>query len=68
MLRFGVFGTFAAKGDDCARECRQKMQIMVAGGDGTSARVRPSLLPISRNISISRWRCQYTVDGSYQLA
>uniref|UniRef100_A0A0D3EI23 DAGKc domain-containing protein n=1 Tax=Brassica oleracea var. oleracea TaxID=109376 RepID=A0A0D3EI23_BRAOL len=48
---FGVFETFAAKGDDCARECREKMQIMVAGGDGTCARVRPSLLPaVSRNL------------------
>ncbi|KAH0938514.1 hypothetical protein HID58_005975 [Brassica napus] len=41
---FGVFETFAAKGDDCARECREKMQIMVAGGDGTGARVRQSLI------------------------
>ncbi|KAG5388902.1 hypothetical protein IGI04_030443 [Brassica rapa subsp. trilocularis] len=42
--RFGVFETFAAKGDDCARYCREKMQIMVAGGDGTGARVRQSLI------------------------
>ncbi|KAG5409536.1 hypothetical protein IGI04_005855 [Brassica rapa subsp. trilocularis] len=49
-MRFLVFylslilGGKHSKGDDCARDCREKMQIMVAGGDGTGARVRQSLI------------------------
>ncbi|KAL0864305.1 hypothetical protein Bca101_043423 [Brassica carinata] len=51
-IRYGLafLETFAAKGDDYAREGREKMQVMVAGGDGTSGWVRPSLLSISRNL------------------
>ncbi|CAH8274824.1 unnamed protein product [Arabidopsis lyrata] len=37
FVRYGLgcLETLALKGDECARECREKMRIMVAGGDGT---------------------------------
>ncbi|KAL0872922.1 hypothetical protein Bca101_022627 [Brassica carinata] len=37
FVRYGLacLETVAAKGDECARECRERMRIMVAGGDGT---------------------------------
>ncbi|CAN6985578.1 hypothetical protein IGI04_000685 [Brassica rapa subsp. trilocularis] len=37
FVRYGLacLETVAAKGDECARECRERIRIMVAGGDGT---------------------------------
>ncbi|CAN6875169.1 unnamed protein product [Brassica oleracea] len=64
-MRFLVFyislilGGKHSKGDDCARECREKMQIMV---------VMVHALGFAHLSSLLRWRCQYTVDGSFQLA
>ncbi|CAF2045516.1 unnamed protein product [Brassica rapa] len=60
-MRFLVFylSLILAKGDDCARECREKMQIMV---------VMVQVLGFANLLSISRWECQYTVDRSFQLA
>ncbi|CAF2041109.1 unnamed protein product [Brassica rapa subsp. trilocularis] len=64
-MRFLVFylslilGGKHSKGDDCARECREKMQIMV---------VMVQVLGFANLLSISKWQCQYTVDRSFQLA
>ncbi|KFK40260.1 hypothetical protein AALP_AA3G351100 [Arabis alpina] len=37
FVRYGLgcLDTFVAEGDECAKECRARLRIMVAGGDGT---------------------------------
>ncbi|XP_019056868.1 PREDICTED: diacylglycerol kinase 7 isoform X4 [Tarenaya hassleriana] len=37
FVRYGLacLETVAANGDECAKECRERMRVMVAGGDGT---------------------------------